>query len=370
MATIEQSLLAELKSIRMALAAAHKGRATPRHAALAHACAAIERSLERPLRIAVLGEEKSGKSLLINYLLKHQILPSGGFAGDSTEILIRYAPEPSVHSVRADGFRNRLTSKAFDRLVKPENRVKPSTPSVIYDALNTTASPARSGPNPANLVFAAPKKVEGPSRLIEVGLPLEFLKQVEIVEIRVFPKAKPDSPVSRAFRQVGAAVWCTLATQAWKETEALAWKRIPAVHRKGALLLVTYKDAIRHEKDEAKIAARLRYASAALFDEVALVSLRDAVQSLLSPDVEEAGQLRAESNIKTVEKAIALMLHNWHAQRLQKVGRLLDRIAGKLGAAAQDRDIGATGELALRLQRLALGYLRASPSVSLSVQAA
>lgn len=368
MTTTEQTLLAELRSVRLALA--QVGPAAPLNFVIDNALLRTERSLTRPLRIAVLGEENSGKSLLINYLLKHQILPSGGFAGDNTETLIRYAKEPSAYSVRANGFRNRLTSRAFGRLIKPGNNVKPSAPAVIYDALSNDKTHARAASNPSKPVFAVPSKVDAPSRLIEVGLPLEILKQVEIVEVRAFPEGKPAGPVSRAFRGVGLTIWCTLATQAWKETEALAWRRIPGVYRRDALMLVTYKDAIRQAKDEVKITARLRHATAALFSDVALVSLRDAVQSLLYPDDKEAKRLRVESNIELAEKAIVSMIQQWHTKRLQKAGQLLQKIAAKLSEAAQDRNVGASRELVIRLQRLASAYLRASPSVSLSMQAA
>jgi hypothetical protein len=369
-ATIETDLLAELNAIRKALSATDKVRATPHCAIIERAFTKIERSLTRTLRIGVLGEENSGKSLLINYLLKHQILPSGGFAGDSTAILVRHAPEPSVHAIRPDGIRNRLTSKAFGRLVKPENRVTTSTPSVIYDSLQGRASPAGTGPDPANLVFAAPRKADAPSRLIEVGLPLEVLRQVEMVEVRAFPEMQTVCAVSRAFRQVDLTIWCTLATQAWKETEVLAWKRVPVVYRRGALMLVTYKDAIRHEKDEAKITARLRHATASLFGDVALISLRDAVQSLIVADAEEAARLRRESNVEQVERAILAMIHNWQIRRLQKVGRLLHMIAARLSRTGLGRNVMPTRELAFRLQRLALAFLRASPSIPFTGRAA
>jgi GTPase SAR1 family protein len=369
-ATIETDLLAELNAIRKALGAADKVRATPRYAIIDRAFTRIERSLTRPLRIGVLGEENSGKSLLINYLLKHQILPSGGFAGGSTAILVRHAPEPSVHAIRPDGIRNRLTSKAFGRLIKPETRRTVSTPSVIYDGLQSRESPARPAPERGNLVFAAPKKADALSRLIEVGLPLEVLKQVEMIELRALPEAQPASPVTRAFRSVDLTIWCTLATQAWKETEVLAWKRVPSVYRRGSLMLVTYKDAIRHEKDEAKITARLRHATTALFGDVALISLRDAVQSLIAADAQEAGRLRVESNVEHVERAILAMIHNWQIRRLQKVGRLLHLIAAKLSRSGQGRNVVPNRELAFRLQRLALAFLRASPSISFTGRAA
>ncbi len=367
MATIENNLLQELRAIRFSLAASAK-QGLPAHGRAERTLGRIERCFMNPLRLAVLGEANSGKSLLINYLLRHQILPSGGFAGDNTEILIRYAPEPSVHSIGMDGSRTRITSKAFGRLVKPENRVAPSSgPAVIYDA---SASPDRSRLTPLNMIFDGRRGAKQSIRLIEVGLPLDFLQRVEIIEVRSFPDVERTAPSKRAFRRVNLTVWCTLATQAWKETEVLAWRRIPEAHRKGALMLVTYKDAIRSGRDEAKITARLRHAGSTLFNDVALVSLRDAVQSLISSE-SDAGRLRIDSNIETAENAIYAMIQNWQAHRLQKANRLLRLLAAQIGAAGgNDRRASASRESAIRLERLAMEFLHASPSISLSVAAA
>jgi hypothetical protein len=358
---VEDNLIAELGDIRSALdTAAGRLIVGRRRGSFARVLENIEASLRKPLRLGVLGEGNSGKSLLINYLLRHQILPAGGFAGESTEILIRHAPEPSVFSVGADGSRNRLTSKAFGRLVKPKARPL-SVPAVIYDAASGAGAKA------ASAIFPTPKRA-GVSRLIEVGLPIERLKDLEIVEVRAFPDAQAGGPVRRAFRDIGLIVWCTLATQAWKETEVTAWNRVPLLHRKGALMMVTYKDAIRQARDEAKILARLRQAGASLFDDVALVSLRDAVQSLVSDDNVE--RLRADSNIDAAEAALEAVIRNWRFRRLQKAGRILKRIAMRLGAAASGRQAVPIRELAVRLERLAAEFRHASPSVSLAVEPA
>lgn len=363
MGAVESHLITELQNIRSALdTAAGRLIVGRRRTSLCRALESVEASFQKPLRLGVLGEGNSGKSLLINYLLRHQILPSGGFAGESTQILIRYAPEPSVFSVGADGSRNRLTSKAFGRLVKPKTRPL-GVPAVIYDAASGAGAKA------ASPIFTNPRRPDI-SRLIEVGLPIERLKDLEIVEVRAFPDAQPDGPVRAAFRDIGLIVWCTLATQAWKETEVAAWSRVPLLHRKDALMLVTYKDAIRQARDEAKILARLRQAGASLFDDVALVSLRDAVQSLVSVEEADAERLRADSNIDGAEAALDAVMRNWQHRRLQKAGRILKGLAVRIAAAASGRQATPTRELAIRLERLAAEFRHASPSVSLAVEPA
>jgi len=370
--TVENNLLLELRAIRSSLLSLSPRHSASEHAPLLRSLERIEACFSRPLRLAVMGEQNSGKSLLINYLLRHQILPSGGFAGENTEILIRYAPEASVHSIGADGLRTRITSKAFGRLVKPENRGSPSQgpSSVIYDA-SSASRPVHPQSAATNLVFSRPRKNPQSLRLIEVGLPLELLKTIELVEVRSYPQENSDNPAFRAFRHVNLAIWCTLATQAWKESEVMALRRIPEAYRRGALMLVTYKDAIRQSKDEAKITARLRHSGGALFDDVALVSLRDAVRALISSDLAEASRLRQESNIEAVERAIVQMIKQWQAHRLQKASRMLRTLAHTVIATSDKGSrISASREFGIRLERLATDFMHASPTISLSMAAA
>jgi len=368
--TIENTLLSELRGAQYSLTSGRRLHPADHRLIASRALGRLERCFQRPLRVGVLGDENSGKSLLINYLLKHQVLPSGGFADDNTAVLIRYAEEPSVHAIAPDGSRNRLTSKAFGKLIKPETRAPAKAPSVIYDASRSESASAAEGQS-SYAIFNHRKKASAPARVIEVRLPLRFLKRIEFVEMRGYPEKQTGSPASAVFRQIGMTIWCTLATQAWKETEALAWKRIPPVHRQGALMLVTYKDAVRREKDQAKIRTRLHKATRGLFDEVALVSLRDAVQSLIAQDGGEADRLRAESEIETVETALGYMIQTWQIRRLHKASRIIRMIGTRLGSAlAADPARPCNRDVAIRLERLAKDFMHASPSISFAVEAA
>jgi len=369
LATSEDKLLIGLGSIRDALISAEFA---PGGEALHSAVRAVSRlhdAVARPIRIAVMGEENSGKSLLINYILKHQVLPSGAFAGENTHLLIRHAREASVHAVSADGSRNRLTSKAFGRLAKPGKRPPTRNAGVIYDAARPQHA-SHASLIAAGLSGGQPRAQQAPMKLIEVGLPLGFLRRVEIIEVRSFPTGQASAASNRAFNQIDLAIWCTLATQAWKETEVAAWKRIPPGRRKLALMLVTYKDAIRRAVDETRITARLRQATSGLFDDVVILSSHEALQSLLTSDAEAARTLRHKSNVESAEKAITGMIEGWERQRLQKAGRLLQRLSGSLGGPEGSVSGGQTAQLAERLGVLAMEFLNASPSISLTEKAA
>ncbi|MBX2806038.1 MAG: hypothetical protein KTR19_08705 [Hyphomicrobiales bacterium] len=332
----------------------------------------IQYHLLRPVRIAVLGEENSGKSLLLNYLLRHQILPTSNFSPDDTEILIRYAAEPCVYVVNQEGRRTRLTSRAFGALSKAEAWPVPKPSNIIYQASKADVAPVISSDAPASMMFARSRMTRSPSRLIDVGLPIEILKDLEMIEVRNIPDSQAATPASAAFRQVDICIWCTLATQAWKETEAMSWRRIPPVRRRSALMLVTYKDAIGDHGDEGKILERLYRATASLFSDVKLVSFKDAVAGLLENDPERASRLQDASNVEAVERALLRLVHERQALRMRKASRLLHMIADKLhharaGSTARDIKRSAVAE---RLQQIADMLLNIAPSASLEVQAA
>jgi hypothetical protein len=368
---IEDRLLADLRSIRQTLAVMGQNR-IPDHSVAAHRMLMkLERHLTRPMRLAVMGEQNSGKSLLINYLLKHQVLPAGGFAGETTELLIRHSEEPSVHAIAADGTRNRLTSKAFGRLVKPEMRAALSGMNVIYDADSPRKAAVHDMASPASLILASRPEPRGrQSRLIDIGLPLDVLRRLEIVEVRACPEGPLENPSRRAFAQVDMTLWCTLATQAWKETEIVAWRRVPPGQRRAALMMVTYKDAIRGGKDEERIMARLRKAGAGLFDSVVLVSLRDAIQSLLASDPEESARLREESNIAVVEMAMTGLMRRWQARRFEKAAWILSALAARFAAAEIPQARAASRSIGAALGRLGAEFANAAPSITLTGQAA
>ena len=366
MGIIESQALSELHALHEMLAEMCIGGSMAFQRAL-RCVKAIEWHLARPVRIAVLGEENSGKSLFLNYLLEHQILPASRFSPDETEILIRYAPEPSVYVVSKEGHRARLTSHAFGALSKADARPKPRSSNIIYQA-----SGPSSGGSEAARMFAKPGGSNPPSRLIDVGLPIEMLRDIEMIEVRSMPDAKTATPASLAFRQVDIAIWCTLATQAWKETEAISWRSIPPARRQLALMLVTYKDAIHDRQDEIKILERLYRATPGMFKDILLVSFKDAVAALLEADEEKARELKNDSNVEAITRTLVLMVQDRKAQRLRKASRLLRTVAAMIAQygesdAKLDRKRRAAAE---RLDQLADVLLDIAPSVSLKVEAA
>lgn len=337
------ALLSELNALSrdVALASALGGDRGWR--SVASALVRIGSCVTRPARLAVFGEEKTGKSSFINFLLKRQAVPSGGLPGQGTYLLVQFAREPAMYAVAPDGSKTRLTSKAVSRITACEPETSKPLTNVIYDATNPSRPSLHAGTVAANLLGGGPAAHSDGGRLIELGLPQPILREVELMEARDYPWDRVAPPVTRAFRFVDIAIWCTLSTQAWKETERAAWRAIPAGHRRLAALVITYKDAVRNAKDEEKILARLWNEARGVFNSVVLVSLRDALTAELVPDAAEAARLREVANAAQVEEAVSALTRDWRRQRAEKAARILSRIATRLRQAAARSGSGGSG---------------------------
>ncbi len=216
-------LLARLRSARDRLAPASP---------VARALRRIETRLLRPPVIAVLGESRTGKSSLAGLLLRNS--PQATSLNKLSclylaPILFRYGERQAACGVGTGGVRFAL---------KP-------------------------GQAPAH-----------PLRYIEAHLPLDCLRHYEILDVpgMADPARDGSQLLSAAARCANLAIWCTMATQAWKGSEQRLWLSMPSRLRAVSVLAATSKDSLRSESDEEKVLARLRREAAPHFGSVMLVS--------------------------------------------------------------------------------------------------
>ena len=136
---------------------------------------ALERTelrLERPLRIAMLGEINSGKSSLANLLAGIESLPTAVVSNTRIPTLLCYAREPEIWIAHWNGSRERLGGG---------------------DGL------------PRQSIFR-----------IEVGLPSARLRAMQILDLPGISGLRSGgSDVDLSLHQIDAALWCTMSTQAW-----------------------------------------------------------------------------------------------------------------------------------------------------------
>jgi len=211
----------------------------PRVASALRGVARIETSLARPPRIGVFGEFNAGKTSLTNILIGQKALPTSVVTSDRGSTLLRYADQPALYAIGADGGRHRLTSAAFQKLI---------------------ARPA----------------------LTEIGVPFAKLRNYEVVDtVGVSdPSMGGLPPKTAANTYVHGALWCTVASQAWKRSEISQWRTMPEDVRGRSLLVITHIDAVTDPRDREKIAERIRSEAANLFHGFVMISLSQALRAL------------------------------------------------------------------------------------------
>jgi hypothetical protein len=221
----------------------------------------VSRLLMRPLRLAVLGESNSGKSTIANLIAGEMALPALPVANTRLPSLLYYAPVPRVEALHESGDRSVLT---FDHGFSPQSIVR-----------------------------------------LEVGLPSDMLRAVEILD---FPgSANPlfQTDILAVLRHgIDAAIWTTVATQAWRETERFAWSGLPERIRRHGLLAVTHRDLIAGEDDLRKLRARLKTVAEEHFSAMCLVGAARAPEDDTADLFSELGQLRERIEAERLRKAV------------------------------------------------------------------
>jgi hypothetical protein len=243
-----------------------------------------ELRLERPLRMAVIGEFNSGKSTLSNLLVRIESLPTAVISNTRIPTLLYHAPRPEVCAVYDDRRRELLR-----------------------------ASSEASSPN----IFR-----------LEVGLPSERLREVQILDLPGLADARFDDAITDlASHAVDLALWCTLSTQAWKESERIAWEQIPVRLRSRGLLVATHSDLLRNGSDLEKVLRRLRDVAGSSFWDILPMSTIEALAALGEDHEGPAGAIWKASGADSLETALDELIENIRTQRLKAALEVTGRIA-------------------------------------------
>ena len=259
-------LRASLRSARDCLAPA-----TP----AARALRRLETRLLQPPIIAVLGEYRTGKTSLVSLLLKNspQVTPLNQLSNlYQAPILFRYGEQQAAYGFGGDGSRFAL---------RPGQALAPGRP----------------------------------PHFIEAQLPLDCLHHYQILDVpgMADPARDGNQLLSAAAQCASLAIWCTVATQAWKGSEQRFWLSLPPRLRAVSVLAATSKDSLRHETDEGKVLARLRREAAPYFGNVVLVSSVQAREACKTEPDEPSweGLPRYLFRLRTTEKERS----SWLARR-------------------------------------------------------
>jgi hypothetical protein len=272
-------IVAELQLARSMLE-----RAIPPGSKLFPAVRALRRTqqrLDRPLRLAICGESNSGKSSLANLLGRIESLPTAAISNTRIPTLIYYAHEPQIWVVHG----------------APGQRAR---------------------------VRADPKALPRSIFRLEVGLPSPRLRAVEILDC---PGLADPEPIDLASHAVNAALWCTVSIQAWKESERIAWSRLPARLRSRGLLVATHADLLSDDRDRDKLLARLRRECGSTFRDMILIATTDALAMVQNGESSRAPGAWHATGAGMLETALSALMDDARDQRANSALRVTGRIA-------------------------------------------
>lgn len=183
----------------------------------------------RKPRLIVAGEFSAGKTRLINGLLGEGVLPSNVTATALPPVWI-VAGDGGCLAVDLDGTTREIS--ALDGIsVSDTHYCILSHSSPFLDAFDIIDTPGNSDPN------------------------------------------IPPESWERMLGYADMAVWCTNATQAWRQSEKSVWNEMPEHLLSRATLLVTHADRITDTRSAERVLRRVRREAAEYFDSFLMVSL-------------------------------------------------------------------------------------------------
>jgi hypothetical protein len=191
--------------------------------------------MTRKPRIAIMGEFSSGKSTLCNVLMGARPLLEKVTATQLPPVWLSYGPD-DAYTMGLDG--------------------------VAYDL------------DVADLVNVSLETTEH----VRIFMKSDILRYCDLIDMPGISDPSMSPEVwERMAHLADGVLWCTHATQAWRQSESGVWSTFPAEMRKNSLLLITRFDKIVGEKDKAKVVKRVMGEVEGLFSDVYPVSLLKAM---------------------------------------------------------------------------------------------
>lgn len=118
------------------------------------------------------------------------------------------------------------------------------------------------------------------TRLIQLQMQSDILHICDLVDMPGISDPNMDSSVwSEVINQADIVIWCTHATQAWRQSESAAFDGLPEHLRKNAILLITRFDKLLTDRDRKRVLARVKAETKDRFRAIFPVALLDALSS-------------------------------------------------------------------------------------------
>ena len=116
------------------------------------------------------------------------------------------------------------------------------------------------------------------TRLIRLYNPSETLEICDLIDMPGISDPNMSSDVwLSVMDEVDSVVWCTHATQAWRQSEAATWQQIADRTNGDNILLITQIDKLRSERDVERVMMRVRKETEGQFKAVYPLSITGAI---------------------------------------------------------------------------------------------
>jgi hypothetical protein len=193
--------------------------------------------MTRKPRIAIMGEFSSGKSTLCNVLMGARPLLEKVTATQLPPVWLSYGPD--------DAYTMGLDGVAYDLDLRDLEQV----------SLETTEH-------------------------VRIFMKSDILRYTDLIDMPGISDPSMSPEVwERMAHLADGVLWCTHATQAWRQSESGVWNSFPKEMRRNSLLLITRFDKILGDADRAKVLKRVTQEVDGLFAEVFPVSLLKAMNA-------------------------------------------------------------------------------------------
>lgn len=134
------------------------------------------------------------------------------------------------------------------------------------------------------------------TRYIRLAFDSPILSHCDLIDFPGISDPNMDSEVwERMLPEVDMVLWCTHATQAWRQSESAAWNLVPAEVRARSMLLVTQFDKLTSDRDRARVLNRIKAETADLFSGVYPMALLQALAATSDADADAWAQSGAKA---------------------------------------------------------------------------
>ena len=189
----------------------------------------------RKPRIALMGEFSAGKSTLSNLLLGSSPLPEKVTATRLSPVWMSHGTD-SPYSVGVDGSHTPISLNAIETVPVEETRA------------------------------------------IRLFLEADILGVCDLIDFPGISDPNMSSDVwERMLPEVDAVLWCTHATQAWRQSEAAVWDTMPQAVRDHSMLLITRFDKLTTDRDRGRVVKRITRETDGQFSGIYPVALLAAI---------------------------------------------------------------------------------------------